>query len=136
MNRNQDHSLIAFHLGELGVRDRLDVRLRLAFSPKARRRLAELERASEAIAGAIVEAGAPAFQANRRVRLRRQMTIDALASIALAAALTVGGACAIRAIFPPLRVAPNCAIDAGGHPVAIDAKTARPPAMSSTPTSR
>ena len=100
MSSNRDHDLLAFLLGELGVLKRLDVRLRLAFSSSARRRLTELERAAGAIAGTIGAGGVAAFRANRQVKLRRLLLLDLAVAAALLSSVGGGGAVVWRTLHP------------------------------------
>jgi hypothetical protein len=123
MSSHRDHDLLAFLLGELTVLKRLDVRVRLAFSAAARRRLAELENAAGAIAGTIGVGGVPAFRANMRVKLRRLLFVDlAVAAVLLS---TVGvSAMVVWRTFHPSAFGEGCAT--GGSASATVQAPAKP----------
>jgi hypothetical protein len=117
MNSQLNQDLLSFALGELGVLKRLDVRLRLFFSPKARRRLAELDRAAGAVAGAIGAGGAAAFRANGRVKLRRLLLIDVALAALLVLSITSGAFVVWRTINPPVQACANPSPKTGVTPV-------------------
>lgn len=96
-----DHDLIAFAHGDLGMRRRLDVRLRLALSRAAKARLRELQTATDAIAGAYSTGGAAGFRANVALRLRRLLIIDVVVGCAVLSALAGGAAIAVRVVRGP-----------------------------------
>ncbi|MHB8637656.1 MAG: hypothetical protein ACYC96_14405 [Fimbriimonadaceae bacterium] len=108
MSSSRDHDLLGFALGELGALKRLDVRVRLAFSASARRRLAELEQVTGAVAGAVGVGGVAGFTANRRVKLRRLMFVDLVLAALMLSAVAIGATVVWRVENPPPRRAAPC----------------------------
>jgi hypothetical protein len=117
MKSTRDQDLLSFLLGELTLLKRLGVRMRLAFSESARRRLSELERVAGAVAGAIGVGGVAGFQANKRVKRRRLMFVDLAVAAIMLSALSAGSVGAWRALSPPVKSADSCPTDSAGNPI-------------------
>ncbi|HLK17169.1 MAG TPA: hypothetical protein VKT78_20365 [Fimbriimonadaceae bacterium] len=111
MNSRLDQDLLDFALGELGMRKRLDVRMRLLLSGTARERLSQLDRAAGVVAGAIGTGGAPAFRANTRLKLRRLLLVDLMILVLLLLALGAGAFVVWRNNHPPVMPSP-CSVQA------------------------
>jgi len=137
MKANRDHDLLGFLLGELTLVKRLAVRMRLALSTPTRRRLAELERVTGAVAGAIGVGGVAGFQANKRVKRRRLMFVDLAVAALMLSMLCAGSTVAWRSLNPPAKAADSCPTPPPGgasgaspsqkpHPKKHIAKTVQP----------
>jgi hypothetical protein len=101
LKRTIDQGLTAFSLGELSVASRLFMRVRLASSAKLRRRLAEVQLTSGAIASALAPQGRIAFHANLALKLRRLAMIDLCIGLFVVAVGIRGGAYALAYFTPP-----------------------------------